>query len=191
MDIKKLYRGCRSYRRFAQEPVSSDDLMQIMENARIASCSRNSQTVRYVVVTSSDIVDRMQPLVHWAASLPQELGTPKKGEQPTAFITVSCQGKPSAMNYIDMGIAVNTIATSAWARGIGSCIMGAIDTAAIRDLLQIPDDQELKLVIALGKPSHRSTIVEIPEDGSKTYYLDEERNYYVPKLSMEEIARFI
>ncbi|MBQ5522104.1 MAG: nitroreductase, partial [Oscillospiraceae bacterium] len=72
-----------------------------------------------------------------------------------------------------------------------SCIMGAINIEKIRELFGIPEEDQIRLVLALGKPSHTSTIVPVKEDESIKYYLDEDRNYYVPKRSFEDIVQFV
>lgn len=41
-------------------------------------------------------------------------------------------------------------------------------------------------MVALGYPTHESHLVEI-QDGRVKYYLDENRNYCVPKRGMEEV----
>ena len=189
MDLKELYKGCRTFRRFLQEPVPEDVLDEMMENARIASSAANKQPLRYVVVTDPDTVARMQDLVRWGGAVPKELGTPKEGEQPTAFIILTKEPGNSWAD-IDIGIAVNTLATTAWARGIGSCIMGAINKGGIARLLDIPEEEEeVKLALALGKPAHKSTVVDVPESGKLAYYLDENRDYYVPKRALADIVR--
>ena len=57
-----------------------------MENARVANSAMNGQVLRYVLVKSQETVKKLQPYFHFAAALPKELGQPKEGEQPTAFI---------------------------------------------------------------------------------------------------------
>ncbi len=42
----------------------------------------------------------------------------------------------------------------------------------------------------MGIPGIKSTVVDVPADGSLKYYLDEDKNYYVPKLKVEDISRF-
>lgn len=187
-----LCRRCRSYRRFRQEPVPPGELRAIMENARIASSAGNRQELRYVVVSDPAKVAGLQELVHFAAALPPELGRPKPGEGPVAFVAL-CHSRrePGPMSEIDMGIAADRIAISAMSRGWGSCIMGAVDAQEIKALLGIPEDLTLRLMIALGRPAHSSTVVEVPESGNLSYFLDGDRNYYVPKRALDDIARFI
>lgn len=88
MEILEFLRTRRTYRRFEQRPVTPEILTEAVDAARIASCGNNRQTLKYMVVQSPDAVAAVQPLVHWAASLPPELGCPKPDEQPVAFIAV-------------------------------------------------------------------------------------------------------
>lgn len=191
MDLNELIIGCRTYRRFKQEPVDEAVIREALENARIGSSGRNGQPLYYYAVTSKDKVKAMQPLVKWAASLPPELGTPKEGEQPTAFIVVVKKADAIPFADIDVGIAVHSIVLTAWSHGIGSCIMGAINIGKIRELLNVPEEDQIRLVLALGEPSHTSTIVPVKQDGITDYYIDEERNYYVPKRAFEDIVSFV
>lgn len=190
MELNELMKGCRTYRRFTQEPVEESVIREALDNARISSSGTNAQPLYYVAVTSEEMVKKMQPLVRWAAALPPELGTPKEGEQPTAFIVMVKKAGAGAFSDVDVGIASHAIALTAWSHGVGSCLMGAINIPKIGELLDISKEDTIRLVIALGKPSHRSIIVPVGEDGSTKYYLDEERNYYVPKRAFDDIVRF-
>jgi nitroreductase len=190
-ELNELMQGCRTYRRFLQEPVEEAVIREMLENARIASSARNDQPLYYYAVTSPEKVRAMQPLVKWAASLPPELGTPKAGEQPTAFLVMVKKAGANAFSDVDVGIAMHTLALTAWSHGIGSCMMGAINIPEIRKLFDVPEEDQIRLVLALGKPSHTSTVVPVGPDGSTDYYLDEARNYYVPKRAFEDIVRFV
>ena len=191
MDLHELYVGCRTYRRFTQARVAEEVIREALENARIASCGKNAQTLRYIAVTSPEGVRDLQPLVKWAAALPPEIGTPKEGEQPTAFILVVKTPESGPFSDVDVGIAVNTIVTSCWSHGVGSCLMGAINIPKIKERFAIAEEDTLRLAIALGYPAHRSSIVELPADGSIHYYVDEKREYYVPKRAFDDIVRFM
>ena len=190
MDLHELYVGCRTYRRFTQEPVGEEIVREALENARIGSSAKNAQPLRYIAVMSPEAVRDMQPLVKWAAALPPEIGTPKEGEQPTAFILIVKTSDAGAFSDVDVGIAANIIATTAWAYGVGSCFMGAINGPAIKQRFGIPEEDTLRLAIALGYPAHRSTLVDMPEDGSFNYFVDEKRDYYVPKRAFDDVVRF-
>ena len=186
MDMLEFLRTRRTYRRFAQRPVAPEILTEAVDAARIASCGANRQTVRYIVVQSADAVATVQPLVHWAAYLPPEQGQPKPDELPTAFIAVLQDDNLPGASDVDVGLALGSLTAAAWAHGVGSCIMGAIDRPALTKLLALPDGVRLCYMVALGYPTHASKLVEM-QNCSVKYYLDENRGYCVPKRSMDEV----
>lgn len=143
LDIHELQVKNRSYRRFYPEPVPENVIDYALENARIANCSVNSQHLRYIAVLSREKVEKMQPLVKWAALLPPEIGTPK-ADEPISLME----------------------------KGYGSCIMGNIKRKEIVALLNIPEDEKIGLLIAAGKPRCTSTIVDAKEGESLKYYVD-------------------
>ena len=186
MDMMEFLRSRRTYRRFAQRAVPHEILTEAVDAARMASCGANRQTVRYIVVESADAVAAVQPLVHWAAYLPPEQGTPKADELPTAFIAVLQDDNLPGASDVDVGLALGSLTAAAWAHGVGSCIMGAIDRPALKELLALPEGMRLCYMVALGYPTHKSHLVEM-QDGSVKYYLDADRNYCVPKRGMDEV----
>ena len=186
-DLMQFFTTRRSYRRFRQEPVPAAALEDLLQAARLASCTANSQTLKYVVVQSPEMVAATQPHIHWAAYLPPEQGTPAPEEQPTLFVAV-CRDKslPGGAD-IDLGLAIGNMTAAAWAHGVGSCVLGAIDRPALTELYRLPDTLELRYLVAFGIPTHRSTVVE--ETGGDTrYYLDDNRDYCVPKRPVSELV---
>ena len=164
-------------------------MTEAVDAARIASCGANRQTVRYIIVESADAVAAVQPLVHWAAYLPPEQGAPKHDELPTAFIAILQDDNLPGASDVDVGLALGSLTAAAWAHGVGSCIMGAINKPALTALLGIEEPQKLAFMVAFGYPTHKARIVPMTEQTGVKYYLDENRDYCVPKRSAEEIAR--
>ncbi len=186
MDMMEFLRTRRTYRRFEQRPVAPEILQECVDAARIASCAANRQTLKYIVVQSPEAVAAVLPLVHWAAYLPPEQGAPGADEVPAAFIAVLQDENLPGNSDIDTGLALGSLTAAAWAHGVGSCIMGAIDRPALGSLLALPDKMRLCCMVALGYPVHKSRLVKM-ENGSVKYYLDDARDYCVPKRPMEEI----
>ena len=191
MDMLEFLRTRRTYRRFEQRPVAPEILTEAVDAARIASCGANRQTVRYIVVQSADAVAAVQPLVHWAAYLPPEQGQPKPDELPTAFIAVLQDDNLPGASDVDVGLALGSLTAAAWAHGVGSCIMGAINKPALSELLGIAAPDKLAFMVALGCPTHAARVVPMTEETGIKYYLDENGDYCVPKRSVEELARSV
>lgn len=189
MELSKLYVGLRTYRRFRQTPVPQALLREALEAARITASAANAQPLRYVAVTDPATVAALQPHVKWAGYLPPADGAPKANETPTAFIAVIKTADANAWADIDVGLATHAITSVLWESGVGSCIMGAIDRTAIKALLPIAAEDELRLMIALGYPAHESHVVPLTD--TVKYALDERRDYVVPKRALTDIATFI
>lgn len=186
MNMMKFLRSRRTYRRFEQRPVAPEILTEAVDAARIASCGANRQTARYIIVESADAVAAVQPLVHWAAYLPPEQGAPKPDELPTAFIAILQDDNLPGASDVDVGLALGSLTAAAWAHGVGSCIMGAINRPALTQLLALPEGVRLCYMVALGYPTHESHLVPM-QDGDVKYYLDDNRDFCVPKRGMEEV----
>lgn len=186
MEMLEFLRSRRTYRRFEQRPVEEAVVRDLLEAARIASCGANRQTLKYAVVQSPEMVAKMNTLVHWAAYLPPEQGAPKAGEQPVLFVAVCQDESLPGANDTDAGLALGSMTAAAWSHGVGSCIMGAIDRPALCDLFGTAPSLRLHSMVAFGYPAHESRVVEM-RDGDVRYYLDDARDYCVPKRPLSEI----
>ena len=191
MDIMELLATRRTYRRFQQTPVPAAVVDDMIQAVRLSSCGGNRQAIRLVVVRSPEMVARVQPLVKWAAYLPPEQGTPGPGEQPVLFVAVVQDASIPGDKDTDAGIALANLTLAAWARGVGSCIMGAIDRPRLTELLGLSENEKLHSMVALGYPAHASRVVPLTEATGVKYYLDENRDYCVPKRAAADIARFV
>lgn len=189
MDIMELIKTRRTYRRFEQKAVPQDVLDDILESARIANCGANRQALSYIVINKPEDVKKVNGLVHWAAFLPKEDGTPKEDEIPTLFVAVIQDLSVPGSSDTDAGIAIANMTTAAWAKGVGSCIMGAIERPQLAELFGLKEATKVHTMIAFGYPSHKSFIVPV-KDGNLKYFLDENRNYCVPKKSLDEVVRY-
>lgn len=189
MNAMELLTTRRTYRRFAQKAVPQDVVTDIVEAVRLSSCGANRQAVRLVMVQSPAMVAKVQPLVRWAAYLPPEQGTPKADELPTLYAAVLQDTSIPGDLATDTGIALANMTLAAWDKGVGSCIMGAINKPALTELLGIQAPQQLAFMVAFGYPTHKAHIVPMTGETCVKYYLDDARDYCVPKRSAEEIAR--
>lgn len=179
----------RTYRRFDQRPVPQDVVEDMIEAVRLSSCGANRQAVRLVIIQKPEDVARVQPLVKWAAYLPPEQGTPKPEELPTLFVAVVQDTTIPGDLATDTGIALANLTLAAWDKGVGSCIMGAIDRPRLTELLGLADSEKLHTMVALGYPAHKAHIVPLTEATGVKYYLDAAGDYCVPKRPAQAIAR--
>ena len=190
MSVMEKLAARRTYRRFAQKAVPQDVVEDIIEALRLSSCGANRQAVRLVIVSKPEDVAKVQPLVKWAAYLPPEQGTPKADELPTLYVAVVQDTSIPGDLATDTGIALANMTLAAWDKGVGSCIMGAINKPALSEMLGIAEPEKLAFMIAFGYPTHEAHIVPLTAETGVKYYLDARRDYCVPKRSEEELARY-
>ena len=189
MSIMETLATRRTYRRFLQTPVPQQVVDDLIEALRLSSCGANRQALRLVIVQKPEDVARVQPLVKWAAYLPPEQGTPQPGEQPTLFVALVQETAIPGDLDTDAGIALANMTLAAWDKGVGSCIMGAIDRPRLSALLGLTETEKLHTMIAFGYPAHTARVVPVTADTGVKYYLDENRDYCVPKRAAAELAR--
>jgi nitroreductase len=185
--IKDLIIKNRSYRRFYKDdPVSLETLRGLIELARLSASAANKQPLKYIL--SSDPqknADIFQTLA-WAGYLKEWQG-PEEGERPAAYI-IMLGDKTIAQSFgCDHGIAAQSILLGAVEKGLGGCIIGSIRRNELSQLLHIPDDYEILLVIALGKPKETVVIEPMPPDGDFRYWRDDQGVHHVPKRGLDEV----
>ena len=178
----------RTFRGFDESySVSRETLLELIDLTRYTASSANLQPLKYFAAADAETVGKIQPLTKWAGALPQ-LGLPREGSRPTAFIVI-CQDNsisPAVGMLKDVGIVAQTITLGAAEKGLGCCMIGSFPAPKMMEALGLPEHIEPKLVIAIGKPAEKIVLTEA-SDGKTTYYRDENDTHYVPKRPLEEI----
>ncbi len=186
--LKELVARNRSYRRFYQnEQISEETLKELVDLARMAGSTANSQALKYRLAADEETCSRIYPTLAWAGAL-KEWDGPEEGERPAAYIVILCDQSIAKNKMWDEGIAAQTIMLGAAEKGLGGCMIGSINRSGLAEVLGLDKDRyAISLVLALGKPKEQVVVVPVGEDGSTTYYRDENQVHYVPKRSLEEI----
>jgi nitroreductase len=186
--ISGLVEKNRSYRKFHEEvEVSQETLKELVNLARLSGCGMNMQSLRYMLITVKADREKVYPYIKWAAFL-KDWGGPKEGQRPSAFILLlKDTGKNSFVVQTDMGIACQSILLGAVEKGLGGCIIGALDKDKLKDAFSIREDLELQYAIAIGKPDQNVIIDDIELGQDTKYWADKDGNHHVPKIRLEDI----
>ena len=193
MNLENLLEWRRSYRKFDESRlISKNDIDEILNSIKFASCANNRQYLRFISVENKDKVLEIFDNTKWAASLPNNIGRPKEGERPVYFIAIlSDEAKKLRFNGLDEGLVISNLTLTAAEKGIGSCIIGSVNDKKMREILNYDNNYSCEVVIAFGYPKVKSTIKEINLEEDQSYYLDEDGNYIVPKYKKDDIVRRI
>ena len=123
--------------------------------------------------------------------MPPEQGQPKENERPVLFIAVVENMNINKNCDTDAGLAISNMTLAAWNRGVGSCMIGACDKPTLSKMFGLNENQVLHTVVAFGYPSHVSHIVDVENPEEVKYYLDENRDYVVPKRKLEDVVTYL
>lgn len=190
-NLMELLKTRRTYRRFEQRAVGQEVVDEILLAARYASSAANKQPLSYIVVQDAAKVAEVFGYTRWAGALPPELGQPKENERPVLFIAVVKNLDINKNCDTDAGLAISNMTLAAWDRGVGSCIIGACDKVSLTKIFGLTENQELHTVVAFGYPAHASHIVDVEDPAEVKYYLDEKKDYMVPKRKLEDVVRYL
>lgn len=185
--LKDLIIRNRSYRRFYQDsPVDRETLLELVDLARLSGSASNRQPLKFILSCDPERNGQIFPCLGWAGYL-KDWGGPKEGERPAAYIIILGDKRINSSFGIDPGIAAQSILLGAAERGLGGCMIGSAEKATLRKVLNISDDFEICLVIALGQPKETVVLETVGENGDIKYWRDEQQVHHVPKRKLEDI----
>ena len=108
------------------------------------------------------------------------------------FIAVLEDNKlKNAITGTDAGLAISNMTLAAWIDGIGSWILPNVKRDELKNILGLGEEYTVNCVVAFGYPTHKSTIVEVGNDEKLSYYLDDNRDYVVPRKKIEDVVKFM
>lgn len=164
MELKQCIETRRSIRRFTAEPVSSEQLRELIRLASFAPSWKNTQTVRWIALTDRAAIDRLAagpalghpgnqgilqsaPLVLVQTCISGRSGFERDGSYSTP--------KGDRWEMFDAGIAAQTLCLAAHDMGLGTVIMGAVDTLAVAEVLGLDSARTVSCLIAVGHPDQQ------------------------------------
>lgn len=183
--LKDLILTNRSYRRFDEtKKIKMRDLRELVDLARLSASGANLQSLRYYLSNEQQLNNEINECIKWAGYL--EDWNPAEGERATAFIVMLQSKERKSSSAHDQGIAAQSILLGAVDRGLGGCMLGAVNRERLRGVLEIDDEYDIMLVIALGYPKETVVIEEV-RDGNIKYWRTEDGVHHVPKRSLDEL----
>ena len=155
MDFKELLKERRSVRQYADTVVPVEDVEAILEDTRMAPSWKNNQESRYYIALSREMIEKVYD------ALP---AFNQKSTKNAAYVVATYVKRLSGFSngvpvddlgdkwgVYDAGLHNAYFILSAKDRGYDTLIMGLRDADIIREQLQIPENEQIMSVIAIGK----------------------------------------
>ncbi len=145
MNVLDMCRRRWSVRSFTGDPVDTKDLEYLMEAARWAATSGNRQARRFVLLRDAE---RIGELVQCASmqDFVRDAGV-------LIFGIAAERSKPGARS--DVIISLAQLEMAAVERGLGTIWLGMWESEAVRQYLQVPEDMEPVVALAVGHAGER------------------------------------
>lgn len=164
MEALECIKTRRSVRKFIEQPVDRALLEQVVAAAAYAPSWKNTQIARYTVVTDPakkqrladecmmDFAFNQKTSSHASALVVVTAITGRSGYERDGSFSTS-QG--THWQSFDAGVAAQTFCLAAHALGLGTVIMGIFDEAKVRAVLDLPAEQMVSAIIAIGHPAEQ------------------------------------
>jgi len=170
MSVLDVIKERGSIRKYKDASIPESDLLTILEAARLAQSAANRQPWQFIVVTNKAVKETIVDAAHWPDRPPQS-------SVCTAAAIIVCLADPEMSRpvgsfngfLIDLAIAIENMALTAWDLGIGSCWIGAFQEDKVKALLELNIPEHLRVVslLTLGytdeqpRPKNRKSLNEI------------------------------
>ncbi len=148
MDILEGIYTRRSVRDFTDVPVEKEKIQEVLRAGSWAPSGLNNQPWRFVVVRNSAKLAELAGLTHYSRILLQ------------APVAIAVFVDRSAMyndtkDYQASGACLQNMLLAAHSLGLGAVWLGEIlnNDAAVRNVLELPENLELMAVLAVGYPA--------------------------------------
>ncbi len=160
MELKDCILTRRSVRKFLDKPVDHETLEQVISVAAYAPSWKNTQISRYIAIEDRAVLDTIcreflpehnanivsgAPLLIAQTFIKGRSGFERDGTLSTK--------RGDAWQQYDCGIAAQTFCLAAHDAGLGTVIMGIFPHEELGAFLNVPEDQELMALIAVGWPA--------------------------------------
>lgn len=161
METIECIKTRRSVREYTNQPVERGIIEKIVNAASYAPSWKNTQIVRYNIVTDREKVNAIaakavlgfehnSKLILGSTLLAvQTVVTGLSGYEPDGTFSTD---KKDGWEMYDAGISAQTFCLAAHNYGVGTVIMGIFDGEKIREILSIPDAETVTAVIGMGYP---------------------------------------
>ncbi len=164
MEFVECVKTRRSIRDFLSDEVSDEVIKEIIDIASYVPSWKNTQIVQYKVIKSKELKNTVAEKgtfgFKWNESIIRRAPmlvvlTYRKGMCGYDKNGVFATPKGDRWQMFDAGIAAQTFCLAAWEKGVGSVIMGIFDDEVIGSILEIPKEEAVAALIAIGYPAEK------------------------------------
>lgn len=156
MKFLELIEKRQSDRKYIDKEVEKEKLERCLEGARIAPSASNSQPWTFVVIDDVELKNKVAkrtvgPLKAFNGFVKQApVVIAIVQEKPKKITEWGGRIKNKEYPLIDIGIAAEHFCLQAAEDGLGTCMLGWFNEKEIKNLLNVPENKNIPLLITVG-----------------------------------------
>ena len=165
MDVMQAIKERRSVRHYKSDPVKQEDLLTVLEAARLAPSWANTQCWRFVVVREAETKAKLASALN-----PGNRATAAITEAPVVIAACAETGKSGFYRgevmtdkgdwlMFDVGIAMQNLVLAAHSLGLGTIHVGLADAKKAAEILGLPPGVVFVEMTPLGYPNEEPRVV--------------------------------
>jgi nitroreductase len=163
MNVQEAIRTKRAVRKFRPQALPPNAVAAVLNAGRRAQSSKNDQAWHFISVQDKSTLGQLSRCGEWAGHLAgAALGVAIVTPDPTARF----------QTMFDAGQAAAYMQLAAWELGIGSCPASIYDGEQARELLGIPAELHLRIMISFGYPQDAAKLTLSPRKGGRREFED-------------------
>ncbi len=184
MHFHELVISRESCRKYDSRPVEREKIDQIMEACRLAPSACNSQPWSFVVVDDPELkrevanttTGNMLQFNRFCLDAPVMVAL--VAEPPSWLSKIGSSIKDKDFFLMDIGIVAEHFCLQAEELGLGTCMIGWFNEKEARQLMNVPPNKRIPLLISLGYPANKKKRKKIRKSPEKMYSYNQ---YKAPK----------
>jgi nitroreductase len=158
MDVSTAILTKRAVRQFQDQNIPQKDVLAILNAARRAQSSRNSQPWQFIAIQDRSMMHALSKTGHYAQHL--------TGAGLVVVIATPLPGDNYSIMF-DAGQSAAYLQLAAWELGIGSCLATIHEPDKARELLGIPETFFVHIVISFGYPQDNEVLTRPSQRGGR------------------------
>jgi nitroreductase len=156
MNFLELAKTRQSIRKYSPKEVEPEKIARCIEAARLAPSACNSQPWKFIIVNDAELKDRIAKETYNAVVTFNKFVKEAPVivliimEKPTLISQIGGRIKDKDFYLIDIGIAAEHFCLQAAEEGLGTCMLGWFNEKKIAEMLHLPKNKRIGLLITLG-----------------------------------------
>jgi len=179
MDVISAIKKRRSIRNYKPAEISEDVLGRLLNAVRLAPSGGNRQPWKFIVVKDKATKAKLAEVCRFQPGRPN--GQPFIAEAPVVIVACGSENKATTCYYkdgevtvtdrqtvvemmkegpveyestlrLDVAIALDHLTLAAVEEGLGTCWVAGFDERLVKELLSVPDDMRVLVVMPVGSP---------------------------------------